>query len=410
MKCKFLCLSLLFLFIQSAAQQRFFTTKGKEIMAPDGKPFLIRGTNLGNWLVPEGYMFKFKNVNAPRAIQQVLYELIGPAEANSFWSHYLDNYITQADIKYLKSIGANSIRLPFHYKLFTNEDYLGSNDDQRGFHIFDRLLNWCRQAGLSVILDMHCAPGGQTGDNIDDSFGYPFLFESERNQELAINIWVKIAGRYKNDPLILGYDLLNEPIAHFFDTERLNPKLEPLYKKMAKAIRTVDPNHIIFLGGAQWNSNFKPFGAPFDKNLVYTFHKYWTDTTQKVIQEYLDFRDKYNVPIYVGETGENKNEWINSFRQLVERNNVGWHFWPYKKMDDQSGIVTFLRPAYYDSIINYAETPRINYEAIRKSRPKNISAVKKTLDEFLNNCLFANCKPNEDYIRALGLAVQSVSK
>lgn len=79
-------------------------------------------------------------------------------------------------------------------------------------------------------------------------------------------------------------------------------------------------------------------------------------------------------------------------------------------MDDRSGIVTFLRPAYYDSIINYAETPRINYEAIRKSRPKNISAVKKTLDEFLNNCLFANCKPNEDYIRALGLAVQSVSK
>ena len=87
-------------------------------------------------------------------------------------------------------------------------------------------------------------------------------------------IWQKLAADYANEPSVLGYDLLNEPIAHFFDTPHLNPKIEPLYRKIVTAIRRVDKNHIIFLGGAQWNTNFKVFGPPFDEKLVYTFHKY----------------------------------------------------------------------------------------------------------------------------------------
>ena len=179
---------------------------------------------------------------------------------------------------------------------------------------------------------MHAAPGGQTGDNIDDSWGYPFLFESAESQELTVNIWRKIAARYRDEPTVIGYDLLNEPIAHYFDTVSLNPKLEPLYRKIVAGIREVDRNHIIFLGGAQWDTNFKVFGPPFDDKLAYTFHKYWMDVNQQAIQEYLDFRDKYNVPVWMGESGENTDEWIGSFRTLLERNNVGWCFWPYKKL------------------------------------------------------------------------------
>ena len=101
----------------------------------------------------------------------------------------------------------------------------------------------------------------------------------------------------------MGYDLLNEPIATFFNADEFNPYLEPVYKQLTAAIRTVDKNHILFIGGAQWDSNFKIFGKPFDSKLVYTFHKYWTEPTQNVIQDYIDFRDKNNVPIYCGETG-----------------------------------------------------------------------------------------------------------
>ncbi len=288
---------------------------------------------MGNWLVPEGYMFKFKKANSPRLVNNVITELIGPDLAKKFWIEFQNNYITHDDIKYIKSIGANSIRVPFNYKLFCDETYLW-NTRQRGFELIDKLLDWCREENLPIILDMHCAPGGQTGDNIDDSFGYPWLFESEELQNQLIDIWVRIAEHYSTETMILGYDIMNEPIAHYFEEDSLNDKLEPLYKRVVQSIREVDSNHIIILGGARWNTDFTVFGKPFDDNLVYEFHKYWMPTEQKEIQEYVDFRDKYNVPIYMGESGENDDDWVFNFRELLDKNGIGWHFWPYKKMDN----------------------------------------------------------------------------
>ena len=385
----------------TAQQNKFIGTKGTHLTGIDGKPFLMKGTNLGNWLVPEGYMFKFKNTSSPRLIQEMLNELAGPEEANKFWKKYLDNYITKDDIHYLASVGMNSLRIPFHYKLFTNEEYLGGHGSARGFAIMDKLIGWCRQENLYVLLDMHCAPGGQTGDNIDDSWGAPFLFESEKSQQQTIQIWKEIANHYRNEPMVLGYDLLNEPIATHFDTARYNKYLEPLYKKITAAIRSVDKNHLIFYGGAQWNSNFRIFGKPFDSKAVYSFHKYWTKPTQEVIQDYVDFSNKYQVPLHCGETGENKDEWVKQFRAVLDKNEIGWHYWPYKKMDNTSGIVSFKRPEYYDQVIAFSDTARNSFELVRKARPTNEAEIKKALDGFLDNCLFRNCNPNRGYIEAL---------
>jgi endoglucanase len=389
--------------VLNAQSAKFISVKGKEIIGADDQPFLMKGTNLGNWLIPEGYMFKFTKINSPTLINQALTELIGPDEMSAFWKKYLDAYVTRADIHFLKSTGMNTLRIPFSYKLFTNETYLGQNNSNRGFELLDRVIGWCKAEGIYVILDMHSAPGGQTGDNIDDGFGYPFLFQNEPSRQLTMQVWTKIADHYKNETAILGYDVLNEPIAHYFNKEELNPYLEPFYKELTKAIRTVDKNHIIILGGAQWDSNMHMFGPPFDSKLVYTFHKYWTPTTQAVIQEYLDFRDKYNVPIYCGETGENKDQWVGDFRKLLETNNIGWTYWPYKKMDNISGIITFKRPMGYDTIINYTEKTRISFEDIRKAAPQNRAQVKQALNEMLENCKFENCTPNTGYIQALGL-------
>jgi endoglucanase len=392
--------------LSKAQNGKFITVKGKDIIGPDNKPFLMRGTNLGNWLVPEGYMFKFKSVNSPRLINQALVELLGPEETKIFWKKFQDSYITAGDIRYLKASGMNSIRIPFNYRLFTNEDYLGQNNPDRGFELLDRVIGWCKTEGLYVILDMHCAPGGQTGDNIDDGYGYPFLFKSKSMQEQTISIWHRIADHYKNETTVMGYDLLNEPIATYFNADEFNPSLEPLYKEITKSIRLVDKNHLLFLGGAQWDSNFKAFGAPFDSKLVYQFHKYWTEPTQKVIQDYIDFRDKYNVPIYCGETGENKDPWVKEFRETLEKNNIGWHYWPYKKMDNTSGIIAFNMPAKYDSLINYTERPRNDFAAIRKAAPADREQIKKALYEFLENSKFENCHGNKGYIEALGLKAE----
>ena len=172
MKFKIIFFSLLLSAFTAFTQSKtFISVKGKEMIGVDGKPFLIKGTNLGNWLVPEGYMFKFSTANSPGLINQAFTELMGPDDTKTFWKKYLDVYITQEDIHYLKSIGMNSIRVPFNYRLFTKENYMGDNDSARGFIMLDRVIKWCKAEGLYVILDMHGAPGGQTGDNIDDSWG-----------------------------------------------------------------------------------------------------------------------------------------------------------------------------------------------------------------------------------------------
>lgn len=383
------------------SQNKFVFTKGENIILPNGKPILLRGINLGNWLVPEGYMFKFKETNSPRLINEAFTQLLGPEEVKKFWKQYRDNYITKEDIAFIKKIGLNSIRVPFNYRLFVSEDQ-ETQFAGPGFEMLDRVINWCKEENLYVILDMHCAPGGQTGDNIDDSFGYPFLFESEAAQQLTIDLWREIAKRYANEPIVIGYDFLNEPIATHFDASEFNHKLEPLYKRITAAVREVDTNHIVFLGGAQWNNNFSVFGPPFDKKSVYTYHKYWCDTTQAMVQEYADFSKKYNVPIWMGESGENTDQWIDAWRRLNEKNNFGWCFWPYKKMDSPRGVVSIKRTAEWDSVITFANNPRTSYKEIREARPSS-DVIKKAFADYLENCKFKNCMVNDGYMKALGL-------
>lgn len=384
----------------------FITIDGPDLRTPDGNKFFIKGTNLGNWLNPEGYMFRFQRVNSARWIDEAFREMVGPDFTNEFWKTFKDNYVTRQDIQYIKSTGANTIRIPFHYKLFTNEDYMGLTHDQDGFQRMDSLVEWCRESKIYLILDMHDAPGGQTGDNIDDSYGYPWLFVSEKSQEIFVDIWKRIAEHYKDEPVILGYDLLNEPIASHFsqqEKDKLNALLEPVYMKAVKAIREVDNNHIVMLGGAQWNSNFKVFtDSGFDDKMMYTCHRYWCDTLQANIQDFVDFRDSVNLPIFMGETGENTNEWIAAWTRLMIRNNIGYTYWPYKKMGSERGMVTIPTPENWDVVIDFVEGPRSNYAEIRESRPDQ-ERTKQAMLDFLENCKYSNCTKNPGYIRAMDL-------
>ncbi len=382
----------------------FIKSSGSLLVDDAGNSITLKGTNLGNWLVPEGYMFKMEQVNAPRKIDELLYELIGPDSLIKFWDRYLENYITHDDIKFIKRIGSNHIRLPFHYKLFTDDLYMGKRN--AGFEYLDRIVEWCKAEKLYLLLDMHCAPGGQTGDNIDDSYGYPYLFSSRSSQDLMSRIWLDIAKRYRDEPIIIGYDLINEPIAHYFNDELddMNPKLFALYKRLVSEIRAVDSTHMIFLNGSVWGGNFDVFESLIDDNIVYEFHKYWFDVNQESIQTYLNFRDKHDVPIYIGETGENTDQWIADFRSLLDKNSVNWCFWPYKKMNNSSGIMNFDEPEHYQIVTTYAKSDRSSYAAIRTNRPP-LNKIQDALNLFLVNCQFKNNYPNVAYVKSLGFEV-----
>lgn len=389
---------LLLLALTSQGNAQFAHTDHKQIVDAAGKPLLLRAINLGNWLVPEGYMWLFENgPQSPTEIRALVWELLGPEGSAKFWQNYHENYVMREDIALLHRAGFNSIRVPLHYNLF-------DGDNGEGVRLLDRLVTWSRAEDLHVVLDLHAAPGGQTGTNIDDSVGYPWLYRSPQEQEHLIAIWRRLATHYRDDPTVLGYDLLNEPIPHFPELASLNSSLEPLYKRLSAEIRKVDPHHILFLGGAQWDSNFSVFGKPFDANVAYTFHKYWTAPDESVLRQYIDFRERYDVPIWMGESGENTDEWIAQFRQALEKSNIGWAFWPYKKMEKSSAVVSIVPPADWGRIVEFAKLPRgtAHVEERLKDRPDQDTVI-RTFAELLENVRVQKCRVNDGYLRALGM-------
>jgi hypothetical protein len=381
------------------AQRGFVHTAGPDLVDSRDHPIMLRGINLGNWLEPEGYMFHFDGgPQSPHEIEAVTAELLGPDQAKAFWQKWRETYISEADLDQIKREGFNSVRVPIHWKFF-------DSDDAEGFQHLDRLIQWARKDGIYVIIDLHCAPGGQTGTNIDDSGGYPWLYSSPEAQAHTIAIWRRIAAHYENEPIVLGYDLLNEPVPPYPRLQQFNKDLEPIYRGLAESIRQVDRNHVLILGGAQWDTNFKVFGTPFDSNVMYTFHKYWSPTDVSVIREYLDYRDRYHVPIWLGESGENKDEWIAAFTKTLEDNHVGWCFWPYKKMDAKSSVVTFDRPVHWDEIVKFAALPAGTGNAEKRiaARP-SAEVLQATFDDLLSKVQFANGRVNAGYVKALGLS------
>lgn len=398
------CIAALLLVCGVACGQQpvFVHQQGRYLVAPDGKHLMLRGINLGNWLEPEGYMFKLEGgPQSPREIEEFFDELVGPEDAARFWREYRDDYITEADIKAIRREGFNSVRIPLHYRFFTGDP--GSSGGE-GFELLDRVIKWSHDAGLYVVLDLHCAPGGQTGTNIDDSFGYPWLYESEAAQQQTIDVWHRIAAHYKNDPTVLGYDLLNEPIPHYPSLQQYNAKLEPLYRRITSAIREVDGNHVIIYGGAQWDSNFKVFAAPFDGNAMYQLHKYWMDPVQASVQDYVYFANRYNVPLWCGESGENTDEWIGKFVAVLEKNEIGWAFWPYKKMDATSAVVSFDKPSHWDEIVAFGKLQGGTGNAEKRiaARP-SLEHSRAALADLLVKIRFENGRVNPGYLKALGM-------
>ena len=386
----------------------FVVTDGTGLVTEDGEPFEIRGTNLGCWLNPEGYMFQFpKSASCARTINDALCEAVGPEYVASFWERFRESFIGEDDIRFIASTGSTVIRLPFHYKFFTDETVLGSSDPELGFRMIDRVVDWSRKYGLRVILDMHDCPGGQTGDNIDDSYGYPWLFTDSAAQEKFLDIWGRIARRYADEPVVLGYDLMNEPIAHYFpDKDSLNLALQPLMKRAVERVREYDSRHIVILGGAQWNGNFKVYDDfTFDSNLMYSCHIYKCPPVKGSLGRFIRFREKSGKPMYMGETGENTDEWVKSFREALDESGIGWTFWTYKRLDTDRSFVSIPKPEGWDALVGFIATDRSSFGSLRENAPDR-ELCRKALEDYLEGCRLSSCRVNSSYIEALGLSAR----
>ena len=391
----------------------FVRASGTELVDGTGERFLIRGTNLGNWLVPEGYMFGLGSCDSPHFIDEMFRQLVGPEETAKFWAAFKDSYITEVDIAFVAATGANTVRLPFHYKLFTCEDYLGSNDPDEGFRRIDDVVRWCRRYGLKVILDMHACPGGQTGTNHDDSCGYTWLFRSEALQRQYCDIWRRIAARYADEPVVLGYDLMNEPVWwELSDKADLNARLAKVQRMAADAIRAVDRNHVIIFAGAQGNSNFAPFdGFAFGENEMLSCHYYSFGNPEyddAAVSKFAAAGKRFGVPMYMGETGHNNYAWCKAIRESMERKGMGWTFWPLKRPGNECWLSFSMPAGWNEAVSTFAKSDRQSYAKLR-NRPERAKA-RELMRRFVENCRFENCTPDAAYLKALNLSESSNAK
>ena len=341
--------------------------KGKYIYNNKGEEVMLRGVGLGGWMLQEPYMLKLSGIaSTQKDIRNKIVDLIGEKDTKRFYEAWLRNHCTKADIDSLAAWGFNSVRLPMHYNLFTlpieEEPVKGQNTWlTKGFELTDSLLSWCRSNKIYLILDLHAAPGGQGNDIAiaDRDTSNPSLWQSVLNREKTIALWSRLANRYANEEWLAGYDIINEPNWGFENiadkngcAETKNIPLLQLMKSITEAIRKADKQHIIFIEGNCWGNNYEGIFPPWDNNLVISFHKYWNHTDQSSIQKFLDYRDQYNIPIWMGESGENSNAWFTSTISLLEKNKIGWTWWPQKKLGINNPVQVVMNPGY-SNLVKY---------------------------------------------------------
>lgn len=327
---------------------------GTQLVDGAGTVLLLRGAGLGNWLLPEGYMWHFADgLSSPRQIEVRFEQLVGPERAAEFWRRFRDGFVTEADIARIAALGFDHVRLPLNARGLIDER---GELVPEGLAPVDRLINWCEAHGLWVLLDLHGAPGGQTGTNIDDSeAGKPELFMVPRHREQTLNLWRAIARRYRDRTCVLGYDLLNEPLPNHWQ-HVYTPDLMALYADLTATIREVDPHHLIMYEGVHWSTDFSAFTESLDPNSALHFHRYWCAPGRDSISHYLEARERLQVPIYMGEGGENTPEWLYATFRLLERHGIGWNFWPWKKLDTVTSPLSIRLPERWELISDTGAT------------------------------------------------------
>lgn len=393
-------------------------TEGAHIVNESGQKIILNGVNLGGWLVQEGYLLGGDASNkAQYNIKEMLYqEGKTSEEIEEFYKSWRDNFITKSDIEYIYSLGFNCIRLPMHYELFLtsgqrsvrneviwdrtkyesycvqleawNAEGVLFNSDTEGFALIDKVVDWAKSKKMWVILDLHAAPGGQSSEaTITDAFFPMDFWYKTFNQDITRKLWKVIAERYKDESTIAMFEVLNEPNAGD------NTWVRDFYNRIIGDIRSTGDEHIILLNGNQMGNNYwemTPDKFTDNINLVYSVHRYLgvgdhsendiTDTESdpyvcRKLGNLVNFRKAYNVPFWVGETGENTDDVMNGNKKALESIGVGYCHWTYKRFNEEPwAALRMIRPPY---LTNGSENMAAVLENIKFNNTSvNVATVK----------------------------------
>jgi len=253
------------------AAHSMLRTQGTQWVQSDGRPIQLKGANLGNWLLPEFWMMGYADhaaINDQCTLQAVLDQRFGFQERERLIRLFRDNWITTRDWDLIPQFGLNMVRLPFIWSLIEDEKkprHLRPD----AWHYLDVAIAQAKARGLYVILDLHGAVGSQGKEHHSGCAGQNLYWTTPEYQERTDWLWRQIAARYKDNPVVAAYGLLNEPWGS------TDVQLAEVSRKLYASIREIDPRHIILL--ADHPKGIGAYGKPREHgmhNVVFETHPY----------------------------------------------------------------------------------------------------------------------------------------
>jgi endoglucanase len=332
---------------------------GAHLVAADGSPVTLRGVGLGGWMNMENFVTGYPSTESLQ--RKALRTALGRGGYERFFQRFLTAFFGEEDAQFLASLGLNSLRIPFNYRHFEDDDR-PFEIKQEGFAHLDRVIEACARHGVYTILDLHALPGAQNQHWHSDNPTHWAQFWTHRHfQDRAVHLWEAIADRYKDEEWVAGYNPVNEP------GDASGEVIAPFYRRLEAAIRAVDPGHVLFLDGNRYSTDFDVLGEPLP-NTVYTAHDYalpgFPDSgpypgisrgryvDRNVVEETFLARTEYmrrtGTPIWIGEFGpvytgdperdESRYRLLEDQLAIYDEHDASWALWTYKDIGLQ-GVV-----------------------------------------------------------------------
>jgi Cellulase (glycosyl hydrolase family 5) len=247
-----------------------------------------------------------------RSIRAAMLEVLGQEKYKLFFDRWLYHFFTTEDAKFFQSLGLNCVRIPFNYRHF-GDDMNPRVIKETGFKHLDRVIDLCAAEGIYTILDMHTLPGGQNPDwHSDNATNYAAFWDFKDHQDRTVWLWEQLAAHYRDNAWVAGYNPINEPC------DLKHVRLPAFYNRLEKAIRAIDPHHILWLNGNTFAAEWIGFGTVLP-NCVYLLHDYSMmgfptgspykgtgEQKRKLEEQFLcksDFQRHHNAPMWNGNFG-----------------------------------------------------------------------------------------------------------
>lgn len=392
---------------------RFLRVQGQNIVAGND-PVILKGVNLGGWLMMEGYILHAPNA-AEQAFKKKFLSAAGERALKEFESEFRANFIRADDFRRIADIGFNCVRLPFNHRLVETAPDVYDHD---GVKLLDRTVGWAKECGLWVVLDLHGACGAQNHDWHSDSLGTADLWTKKSCRDRTLALWKFLADRYRDEPAVAGYDLLNEPVLP--DAGPLND----LYRQLIRTIRSVDKNHIIFLEGNRWAQDAACLERFDDDNLAVSVHYYgaleftfnWVPhlaypwetlhgrhdagSIRGKLEEYQGLSRERGVPVFVGEFGVNNREgrygeglWVADALKAFEEFGFHWTYWTYKAVKNH---------VFPDGLFSYYDNPAwVNRQGPLSGWDTYAELWPEKKEEIIRSWRTENFRENEEIVKIL---------